>query len=367
MAPLPAQDVAPRPVVARVSGVVFDSVGARALSGAVVQLVPAAEPTRARALRTDSTGAFAFDSLGAGRYLLGFYHSLLDSLGLAPPLTVIDVRASGDVRAPLATPSARTMVTNLCGPRALDDSTGAFIGYVRSARDAYGSPKAQVRLSWSELVIGRDGIRRTAPSVQGETSDAGGVALCGIPIGAQIMARAWSGTDSSGFAELDVPASGLLRRDLYIGPAQFVTLTADSATDSAAVTSTVRRGSGVLRGEVRRADGSALPGARLMFWGAGIEVTSAPDGTYRMQALPVGTFTVEARALGFLPRRRAVDILAGSETVANVTMERSRPSAFSRPARCRSSSSAERAASGTSWTKTPSASGTRSTWRTCCA
>jgi hypothetical protein len=40
-----------------------------------------------------------------------------------------------------------------------------------------------------------------------------------------------------------------------------------------------------------------------------------------MQELPEGTFTVEARALGFLPHRRAVDILAGSEAVANLTME----------------------------------------------
>ncbi len=212
--PLSAQDVAPGPVVARVSGVVFDSVAARPLTGAIVQLVPAAERAVALSVQTDQSGSFAFDSLGAGRYLLGFFHPLLDSLGLAAPITVIDIRVSGAMRVPLATPSARTLVTNLCGPRALADSTGAFIGYVRSATDAMGRPKAQVRVSWSELVIAADGIRRTAPSVQGEASDAGGLALCGIPIGGQVVARAWSGTDSSGFAELDVPSNGLRRRDL---------------------------------------------------------------------------------------------------------------------------------------------------------
>ncbi len=319
--PLSAQDVAPGPVVARVSGVVFDSVAARPLTGAIVQLVPAAERAVARSVQTDQSGSFAFDSLGAGRYLLGFFHPLLDSLGLAAPITVIDIRVSGAMRVPLATPSARTLVTNLCGPRALADSTGAFIGYVRSATDAMGRPKAQVRVSWSELVIAADGIRRTAPSVQGEASDAGGLALCGIPIGAQVVARAWSGTDSSGFAELDVPPNGLLRRDLYVGASQLVTLPADTAADSSAVASAVLRGSGVLRGEIRRPDGRALPGVRLVFWGTGIEVTSGADGAYRMQELPEGTFTVEARALGFLPHRRAVDILAGSDAVANLTME----------------------------------------------
>jgi hypothetical protein len=220
--PLSAQDVAPGPVVARVSGVVFDSVAARPLTGAIVQLVPAAERAVALSVQTDQSGSFAFDSLGAGRYLLGFFHPLLDSLGWRP---VGHRKVCACCRDAVGAHAG----DNLCGPRALADSTGAFIGYVRSATDAMGRPKAQVRVSWSELVIAADGIRRTAPSVQGEASDAGGLALCGIPIGAQVVARAWSGTDSSGFAELDVPPNGLLRRDLYVGAAQLVTLPADTA------------------------------------------------------------------------------------------------------------------------------------------
>src|SRR5690606_41504065 len=62
-------------------------------SGALVQLVPAQEATRAWSAHTGANGAFSFDSVEAGRYLLGFYHALLDSLGVTPPLSRIDVRA----------------------------------------------------------------------------------------------------------------------------------------------------------------------------------------------------------------------------------------------------------------------------------
>jgi len=317
---LPAQERV-APVTARVTGVVFDSIAMRPLAGAIVQLVSSAEANRARSIQTDASGAFAFDSLGTGRYLLGFYHALLDSLGLSMPLSVLDVRTSGELRAPLATPSARTMVTNLCGARAATDSIGALIGFVRSARHGMGLAGATVAVSWAELSVSAEGIRRFTPTVRGTASEAGGIALCGVPVGAQVLARAWIAQDSSGFAELVVPADGLLWRDLYVGETEVVAV-ADSTADSALVTATsVLRGSGTLRGEVRRPDGSALPGARLVFWGAGIVATSGATGSYRMTELPSGTFTVEARALGFLPQRRVVDILDGREAVADLTLE----------------------------------------------
>jgi hypothetical protein len=319
-AALPAQEPVP-PVAARVSGVVFDSLAMRPLAGAIVQLVSPAEASRARSIQTDATGAFAFDSLGAGRYLLGFYHALLDSLGLAMPLSVLDVRTSGELRVPLATPSARTMVTNLCGARAAADSTGVLVGFVRSARHGMGLAGATVAVSWAELSVSADGIRRFTPTVRGTASDAGGIALCGVPVGAQVLARAWVRQDSSGFAELVVPDHGLLWRDLYVGESEVVAV-ADSTADSALVSATsVLRGSGTLRGVVRRPDGSALPGARLVFWGAGSVATSGSTGAYRMTELPSGTYTVEARALGFLPQRKVVDILEGSEAVADLTLE----------------------------------------------
>lgn len=316
---LPAQESPP--VATRISGVVFDSLGRRALAGAIVQLVRADDAGRARSQTTDATGAFAFDSVGRGRYLLGFYHQLLDSLGLSMPLSVLEVRTSGELRAPLAIPSARTLVTNLCGAGALADSLGVLMGFVRSARTGIGAARAQAEVRWSELSVAADGIRRVTPSVRGVASEAGGIALCGIPLGAQVVARAWSGPDSSGFAELVVPGDGLLRRDLYVGTATIVGAPDSAAAPAPEAAVPALRGTGTLRGAVRRPDGSALPGARLVVWGTGVEVTTGSAGTYRMTELPSGTYTVEARAVGFLPQRRAVDILEGADGVADLTLE----------------------------------------------
>lgn len=320
VAPVQAQQPAPPEVRARVSGVVFDSLSSRPLTGAIVQLVPVSNAVSARSVQTVGSGAFSFDSVGAGSYLLGFYHPLLDSLGIAAPLSRVDVRTTGDVRAPLAIPSALTLRRALCGPKAVTDSIGVYVGYVRGATDGFARAKSLVKAQWSEISIGSEGIQRVTPSVQGETSDAGGVAICGLPVGGTVMLRAWNATDSSGFAELEVPAHGLLRRDLFIGTSRTVALR-DSTADSTATSTTVLRGNGTLRGVVRRPDGVPLEGARLVFWGSGVEVATTSTGAYRMAELPAGTHTMEARALGFLPQRIPIDVMEGVESVSDFTLE----------------------------------------------
>lgn len=320
LAAISAQQPGPAEIRARVSGVVFDSLSSRPLSGAIVQLVPASNATSARSVETVAGGAFSFDSVAAGTYLLGFYHPLLDSLGIAAPLSRVDVRTTGDVRAPLAIPSALTLRRALCGPKAVTDSIGVYVGYVRGATDGFARARSLVKAQWSEISIGSEGIQRVTPSVQGETSDAGGVAICGLPVGGTVMLRAWNATDSSGFAELEVPAHGLLRRDLFIGTSRTVALR-DSTADSTATSTTVLRGNGTLHGVVRRPDGAPLEGARLVFWGSGVEVATTSTGAYRMAELPAGTHTMEARALGFLPQRIPIDVMEGVESVSDFTLE----------------------------------------------
>ena len=198
-APLIAQGDPPPPR-ARISGVVFDSLSSRPLAGAIVQLVPAQEAARARSAESGANGAFAFDSVEAGTYLLGFYHPLLDSLGIAAPLSRVEVRTNRGVSAPLAIPSGPTIRAALCGPRAVADTLGVFIGFVRSATDGFPRPLSSVRVQWSELTIGSGGMHRVTPTIDGETSEQGGVAICGIPVGGSVLLRAWNGSDSSGFA-----------------------------------------------------------------------------------------------------------------------------------------------------------------------
>lgn len=318
-----AQDSTRAPAV-RVSGVVFDSVSKRPLEGAVVQLVATLDPARGRTVLSGANGAYSFEAIPTGTYLVGFYHAVLDSLGIEPPLLRVEARSEGDVRAPLAVPSAGTLLARLCGATAARDSTGVFLGYVRSALGRSAGRTAEVRVQWSEISVGAKGIVRSTPAIHVETSDVGGFAICGIPTGGSVLARAWTGTDSSGFVDLEVPPNGLLRRDLFIGQSTLFAVQPDSnaaAPDSAGPMTTVLRGRGALRGTVRRSGGDPIDGARLVFWGSGAQVASGADGAYTMQQLPAGTYTLEARALGFLPHRRAVDIMDGDEVVADVVLE----------------------------------------------
>lgn len=318
-APLRAQQDPPA-ALARVSGVVFDSLVSQPLAGALVQLVAANRATTARTVQTTPNGAFSFDSVEAGSYLLGFYHARLDALGITAPVRRVEVRDSQEVRVALATPSGATLRVAYCGQRALADTAGVLIGFVRSASDARTLPGAHLRVQWTEITIGTGGLFRTTPALQQETNEQGGAALCGIPVGGTVLARAWSGNDSSGFAELEVPATGVLLRDVYVGQARNEVVHGVGA-DSMPLSSTVLRGAGSARGVVRRPDGAPLAGARVAIMGSGVEDTTTSLGAYGMRELPTGTYTLDIRALGYLPVRRVVDIMEEGETAVDQRLE----------------------------------------------
>src|SRR5438477_2675538 len=92
--------------LARLRGLVFDSVAALPLAGAHVELVNADDRSRILFSTTsDSLGRFVLDSVARGRYIAGFLHPMLDSLGLAIAQRVLTVAAEGELRLDLAVPS----------------------------------------------------------------------------------------------------------------------------------------------------------------------------------------------------------------------------------------------------------------------
>ena len=144
-----------------VHGVVRDTLERMPLAGAWVQL--SATDTTAKFVRTvasDSLGKFAFDGVPAGRYALGFFHPLLDSLGAEPMFRDLDVKGRGPVRMDLATPSQTLLKAAMCGPQQLPDTgTGALlIGMVRGAADRAPVAGATVTAQWLEFTI-RKGAR----------------------------------------------------------------------------------------------------------------------------------------------------------------------------------------------------------------
>jgi len=82
-----APDTIHRAPGAAVSGVVRDSIARMPLAGAMVQLVAAdGLASFIRTAVSDSLGRFTLGDVPDGRFTLGFFHPMLDSLGVEAPL-----------------------------------------------------------------------------------------------------------------------------------------------------------------------------------------------------------------------------------------------------------------------------------------
>src|SRR6266566_6112689 len=140
-APVRAQSPAP-PGVLR--GIVYDSLITRApLEGAEVWI----ESTN-RMARSDAGGRFTLDALSPGRYVLTFYHPILDSAGISLPPVTADVGSGETTNVALATPSPAKAHHLLC-PQDPVRQTGTLVGVVHDAADGKLIPTATVSAHWT--------------------------------------------------------------------------------------------------------------------------------------------------------------------------------------------------------------------------
>jgi hypothetical protein len=306
---------------ATVSGVVRDSIGRAPLAGAIVQLVSADGVTRAgRTVMADSLGRFTIADVPDGRYALGFFHPMLDSLGLEPTLREVSVGGRQPVRADLATPSPARLRGAICGAAALTDSSGVVVGVVREARDGEPAAGTEVIGTWNELSFTATGLVRTTPRLVATTKEKGWFALCGVPSAGLMALSASRGSDSTDVIDLQVPADGFLRHDLYLGAAQ--TTVSAAPLDTAARADTLapaprrlRTGDGRLAGTVVSAvERQPLAGARVGIAG-GPQTRANERGEWTLVNVPGGTRTLEVRAVGYYPQRRSVNVVAGAPPV----------------------------------------------------
>lgn len=300
-----------------VSGIVRDSLRAAPFKGATVQLVSSATPwATGRTMRTDSIGRFAFPAVPAGRYLLGFQHPRLDSLGMDAISRTIDVTASVPIlRADLALPSGRTFVTTLCGART--DSTGAMIGRVFNADEDVALTGGSVVVRWAELRVDVGGVRRVPQQVVVSFGSDGRYVACGVPTDAPLLVQARTGAatapDTAGrretSGEIEVrftPKIPLLHRDLLI------------ATTVPVATATAAVGSARLSGRIIASDGTPVPAARVSVQGTEIVVTADSNGAFRAAGVPAGTRALEVTAIGYAPVRTAADFRPNRETAITI-------------------------------------------------
>ena len=304
-----------------VAGTVYDSVAATPLSGAEVQFVDSEYRARAYAAHTDSLGHFRMTDVRPGAYIVGFFHSALDALGISPPLRVVTVRAGAENVVTLAIPGGGRIMPIVCGVRPSSDSVGAMAGIVSHADTGIPIAGAKVVVTWTEIVIDKRGLVTEHRRVPAQTAEDGSYRICGLPGADTVIASVESNSAKSGVIEVPIVLGGIVRRDFTLGDsATAVSFLADSSV-SAEVRSktTVLRGSARLNGLVRGADGKLVAGAKILVWGTGLETTSRSDGTFTLTGLPSGTFSVEARLLGFEPERKAVDLASAVPAVVDFT------------------------------------------------
>ena len=312
------------PAVATVRGAVYDSIAGQPLAGALVQLVAAdTGATYGRTVVSDSLGRFRFVDAPSGRFTLGFYHAVLDSLGLEPLLRTITVANGGAVRADLATPSAARLRTAICGAPTPQNSGAVVMGFIRNAAGRAPASGVTVIAEWLELSFGAGGMNRRTPRRLATTRETGWFAICHVPSPGSVTLMATRGADSTAIIQVEVPTSGFLRRELYLGAARVISV-ATPRRDSTAQDSTTlpaRRlhvGEGRLSGVVLETNtGRPLAGAQVSI-ADGPQARANARGEWTMTDAPPGTRLLEIRAVGYYPARRAVDVV---DSVAPMRVE----------------------------------------------
>lgn len=306
-----------RPVSgANISGIIFDSLSNAPLSGAVVQLISADDPSLlGRSATSDSLGRYSLDDVPPARYVVGFLHPMLDSVGLEIPLREVKVTSGQSLRVDLGIPSPSRLHAAICGAASVRDSVGVLIGFVHDSRDGAPMPGAAVTGDWLEYSFGRGGFVRTAPRRSATTSENGWFALCNVPKGGTVTLLATHGSDSTGRIEVVLSRDGFARRELYLGETLVVADTMKRTNSTRVAPRRVHVGNGRISGTVTAAvGGNPIANASVRITD-GPQTRTSDSGEWTIANAPGGTRMLETRAIGFYPVSRHVDVVPGAAPV----------------------------------------------------
>ena len=332
-------------------GVVDDSLHGGPLAGAVVLL-----DGQPREAVTDSVGRFRIDSVAAGKYRVGIFHPMFDSLGTGVTSTPVKLSPGKPAVLTLATPLGRAIRQALCRDVSTAttqsdnaDSTAAavLVGHVLDSDTDEPIEGAHVTLTWTDIVISPMDLRNTV-EVREATSDRDGeFRFCALPAGvAGILRVTRNTTDDSATAaerELDLGPRIVTMTTLHLASARVDTSTApatvsasaESAASPAAesptpvpaptvATPTARPVAlprlAVLTGHVQRPDGSPLSGAIASVVGTPDSAVAGNDGSFTIRHLPSGTHTLYVRYVGFEPVEVPVELTRRAPQTVLVAM-----------------------------------------------
>jgi hypothetical protein len=321
LAPFPsfaaAQSVTRAATPTTVSGTVHDSISGTNLAGAMVQLVAADNGAAfSTTVVSDTAGHFAFADVPDGRYTIGFFHPLLDSLGVTAPLREVFVAGQQPERVDLSIPGPTRLRSAICRSLSRSDSGAVVVGIVRDWRSGAPVSGAHVAGDWMEISFTPSGIVRSQPRVTATTGDNGWFALCNVPGAGTVAITADRGADSTDRIEMDIPKNRFVRRELYLGPTKTSTIVDTGMhADSLVRARTVHVGEGRLHGTVVAvSSGKPVTGAQVSVAG-GPRTRANEKGEWMLVDVPVGTRLLEIRSVGFYPEHRPVDVIVNTPLI----------------------------------------------------
>lgn len=319
-----------RPLAAQgaLRGTVYDSVSARPLDSAFVQLVWEADAQESRSVFTDANGQFTLAGLKPGGWMATVYHARVDSAGVTRLLQRVLVPSAGSASLDLALPSAPTLIARVCGADSTrGDSVGFVHGELTEARGTRTPVSGHVLVQWVDVELQMDSAMayvRVPHARLAPTDSAGRFVVCGVPAGGTVRVQGQTARDTTGLVELRVAGHGITLANLRVGPSRVIALGADLATPnvSSPGASSVRRGDGRIDGRIETESGEPVVNASLSIAGTGLTARTDAQGEFSLRNVPAGTWPLEVRAIGFTPTRRVVDILADGVTEHHSTLER---------------------------------------------
>ena len=284
-----------------IRGIVFDSLVTGApLVGAVVELVELG-----RSAETDGRGVFRLDSVPGGRYTLTYSHRSLASIGFYPPDRPVSLAPGIDISITLGTPSPGTIFARLC-PLVREPKMGVLLGTAREATTDTALGGAEVRAEWTVTTLARvGGMVRRPQMIRTAVEPGGRFQLCGVPTDVPVLIRVNVSATQGPPIELSLDSKAVAVRHLAL-----------DLSDSA------RGRRAVVAGRVTSA-GQPIAGAQINLLGSATYARTRSDGSFEIAGLAAGSYTIEARMIGYGRRRAAVDLKADQTTQVSFSLDRS--------------------------------------------
>jgi hypothetical protein len=304
----------------RLTGIVFDSTQAAPLANAHVTIEGFGRDTR-----TDSAGRFVFDSLADdGEVRLRVWHPRLDSLGLAAIMSTHRLRRRTESTAQLNVSGVAEVARTRC--RGAGANTPRVImGVVQSGADSTQPLPATEVVMLERRGAAADGKDSLVRYVE-VASDVGRYAFCDVRPGAQAWLLVHSESNWSYpryVSGEDSPPVEVVPLRMALTPDGAVADSNDPSPSTGAPALLLGRSAG--SGSAPRVDGWVLfpenaAGPVQVLVDDVLRTTVAPDGSFALERIGVGTRRLTFRAPSLAIRHVSVNVQAGQSHLLLVTL-----------------------------------------------